>query len=144
MAELKTKPTDADVDAFLAAVPHERRRADALAVRAMMDRVTGLKPRLWGESLIGYGRYHYRTGSGHEGDWPITGFSPRKAALTVYIMNGFERYGDLLARLGKHKLGKSCLYINRLDAIDRNVLEELVTQSVARIREKYGVASGEG
>ena len=137
MAEPKTQLSDASVADFLAAVPDPRRRADAEQVAALMERVTRRPPRLWGTSIVGYGSYHYRYASGREGDWPLTGFSPRKQALTLYIMSGFEEYEDLLAKLGKHKTGKSCLYVNRLEQVDEQVLARLIRKSVAHLRRKW-------
>lgn len=126
MAENKTKPTDGSVADFLAAVGPERRRMDALALDALFRRVTGWRPRMWGPTMIGYGSYRYVYDSGRSGEFLATGFSPRKASLVVYIMPGYADFGDILARLGKHKLGKSCLYINKLSDIDESVLEDLI------------------
>lgn len=126
MAENKTKPTDESVADFLAAVEPERRRMDALALDALFRRVTGWRPRMWGPTIIGYGSYRYVYDSGRKGEFLATGFSPRKANLVVYIMPGYADFGDRLARLGKHKLGKSCLYINKLADIDESVLEDLI------------------
>ena len=137
MAELKTQPGDASVDRFLEGIEDEERRADCRAVHRMMERVTGEPPRMWGGSIVGFGSYHYRYESGREGDWFLTGFAPRKRDLTLYIMAGFERYDDLMARLGKHKTGRSCLYVKRLSDLDAAVLEELVRASVAHMRETY-------
>lgn len=137
VAELKTKPTGVSVDAFIDAVGHARRREDARVALAMMQRVTGEKPEMWGPSIVGFGRYQYTYESGREGSWMLTGFAPRKAALTVYIMPGFSQYDDLMARLGKHRTGKSCLYINKLDGVDLEVLEELVRLSVDHMRATY-------
>ena len=138
MAELKTKQNDTSVESFLAGVDDPRRREDARVVAAMMAEVTGEPAKMWGGSMIGFGNYHYVYESGREGDWFLTGLSPRKQALTLYIMAGFAGYEDLMARLGRYKIGKSCLYVKRLDDIDPNVLRELVTRSVAHMREKYG------
>lgn len=134
MAELKTKATDASVEAFLHGVENEKKREDAFAILALMEEVTGEPPKLWGSSIIGFGSYHYKYASGHEGDACLTGFSPRKQNLVLYILAGFEQYDALLAKLGKYKTGKSCLYINKLADIDQTVLRELVTQSVAHMR----------
>ncbi|MYE49225.1 MAG: DUF1801 domain-containing protein [Gammaproteobacteria bacterium] len=134
----KTRPTGAGVGSFLDAVEHERRREDARTVNAMMERITGWEPRMWGPSIVGFGEYHYRYESGREGDFLITGFSPRKKALTIYIMPGFARYDALMARLGKFKTGRSCLYINKLDDVDLSVLEELIASSVQYMVGKYG------
>ncbi len=128
MAEIKTKPTDASVDAFLEAVAHPVRRADGQAVRAMMARVTGEPAVLWGPSIVGFGRYHYRYASGHEGDACRVGFSPRSAKLVLYV-GGFPEYEALLARLGKHKTSKACLYLTRLADVDPVVLEEITRRS---------------
>ncbi len=138
MADAKTKANDGDVEAFLASVENERRREDCRTVMTMMREVTGEEPRLWGDSIIGFGSYHYVYASGREGDWPLTGVSPRKQSLTLYIMPGFDRYESLMARLGKHRTGKSCLYVNRLDDVDPEVLRELVESSVAYMRERHG------
>jgi hypothetical protein len=134
MAELKTTPNDQNVVAFLDGVSDERRRQDCFAVLQLMQDVTQAAPRMWGDSIVGFGDYHYRYASGREGDWFVTGFSPRKQSLTLYIMSGFDRYAELLAKLGKYKTGKSCLYINRLSDIDQAVLRELVAESVRVMR----------
>lgn len=138
MATLKTAPTDASVEAFLGTVEDEARRDDCRTVLDLMQRVTGEPPQMWGDSIVGFGSYHYVYDSGREGDWFLTGFSPRKRSLTLYIMAGFDRYDELMERLGKHKTGKSCLYVNRLSDIDMDVLEELVRQSVEHMRKTYG------
>ena len=136
--ESKTKPTRQSVEAFIAAVPDAGKRADANVLVDLMQEVTGEPPVLWGPSIIGFGCYHYRYESGREGDSPIVGFSPRKTTLAIYIMTGFEDAGGLLARLGKHSTGKSCLYVKRLADVDMGVLRELVTRSVADMRARYG------
>ncbi|RZJ36783.1 MAG: DUF1801 domain-containing protein [Brevundimonas sp.] len=128
-AEPKTKPTDVPVADFIATVENPRRRADAEAARAMLTEVTGEEPVMWGPSIVGYGSYR-----GPTGDWPIIGVSPRKAQLVFYIMRGFAGSGDLLARLGKHKTGGACLYVNTLDDVDLSVLREIAAQSVAWMR----------
>jgi len=137
MSDLKTRPTDASVEAFIDAVDHPRRREDAHILLDLMRRVTGEKPVMWGPAIVGFGRYRYRYASGQEGDWPIAGFSPRRQNLSIYIMPGFERYGALLSRLGKHKTGKSCLYINKLADVDMDVLESLVRTAVADMKRRY-------
>lgn len=137
MAELKTKENDADVTEFLAGITHEKRRADTKTVVAMMERVTGFPAKMWGQQIIGFDTYTYKYESGRTGDWMITAVSPRKTSLSVYIMPGFDKYAGLLAKLGKHKVGKSCLYINKLDDVDLDVLEELIALSVADMRLKY-------
>ena len=137
MSELKTRPTYASVEAFIDAVDHPRRREDARTLLELMQRVTGEQPVMWGPSIVGYGSYHYRYASGQEADWPITGFSPRKQNLSIYIMTGFEESDELLTRLGKHKTGKSCLYVNKLADVDLDVLEKLVRASVAEMKRRY-------
>ena len=133
MAALKTQPTDQSVEDFIKSIADENRRKDCRAVLQLMKRVTKSKPRMWGPSIVGFGSYHYKYASGREGDWFVAGFSPRKQDLTLYIMAGVPRYANLLAKLGKHKTGKSCLYVKRLADIDMDVLEELVAQSVAQV-----------
>jgi hypothetical protein len=134
MADLKTKRTRKSVTKFLSNVENAGRREDARKVLALMEEITGAKPEMWGESLIGFGRYRYRYASGREGEWFLTGFSPQKANITLYIMSGFSRYQELLEKLGKHKTGKACLYINRLEDIDMKVLHRLVKASVAHVK----------
>lgn len=129
MAELKTQKTDDSVEAFLNSVEHEKRRTDSFKVLALMKEVTGAEPKMWGSSIIGFGHYHYKYESGREGDWFLTGFSPRKQSLTLYIMAGFDEYDALMANLGKYKTGKSCLYINKLEDIDLPTLKQLVKKS---------------
>ncbi len=138
MAELKTKPNQQSVTEFLASVEDEQKRADSYALLELMQEVTGEPPRLWGDSIVGFGSYHYRYASGREGDWFLTGFSPRKQNLTLYIMAGFDRYDALLEQLGKHKTGKSCLYIKRLEDVDRQALRKLVEESVQHMKKTYG------
>ncbi len=138
MSELKTRQNDGDVDAYLDSVENPRRREDALRVLALMREITGEAPRMWGSSIVGFGSYHYTYASGREGDWPVVGFAPRKQNLVLYIMPGFAGYEALLARLGRHRTGKSCLYVNKLDDIDPDVLEELVRESVADMKRRYG------
>jgi hypothetical protein len=128
MAEIKTRPTDVSVDAFLDDVEHSVRRADGQVVRAMMERVTGQPAVMWGPSIVGFGSYHYRYASGHEGDMCRVGFSPRAANLALYV-GGFPAYEELLAKLGKHKRAKACLYINKLADVDLAVLEEIAQRS---------------
>jgi len=137
MSEIKTRPTDASVEAFIDAVDHPRRREDARTLLELMQRVTGEQPVMWGPSIVGYGSYHYRYTSGQEADWPVVGFSPRKQNLSIYIMTGFEASVELLSRLGKHKTGKSCLYVNKLADVDLDVLEDLVRASVAEMKRRY-------
>ncbi|UCC24117.1 MAG: DUF1801 domain-containing protein [Gemmatimonadales bacterium] len=138
MAEPKTKQHDGSVEAFLETVEDRKRVEDCRVVMEMMERVTGEEPAMWGPSIIGFGSYHYVYASGREGDWPLTGVSPRKQSLSLYVMAGFDRYEELMARLGKHRTGKSCLYVNRLEDVDLDVLEELVRLSVEHMRSRYG------
>lgn len=138
MAQLKTSPNGGDVMAFLQGVEDEQKRQDSFELLALMEEITGVAPQMWGGSIIGFGSYHYVYESGREGDWFLTGFSPRKQNLSLYIMSGFDRYEALMERLGKHKTGKSCLYVKQLTDLDRGVLRELITDSVRYLREKYG------
>ena len=130
MAELKTKRTSNSVKAFIDSVPDEGMRRDAHVISGIMEEITKAKPALWGNGIVGFGTYHYKYASGQEGDWPVTGFSPRKKSLTLYIMPGFAGYQELLAKLGKHKTGKSCLYFNSLDDIHLPTLKTLIRSSV--------------
>jgi hypothetical protein len=134
MAELKTKPTKVSVEKFINAVSDEGRREDCRQVARIMEEITGEKPTMWGPSIVGFGTYHYKYASGREGDWPITAFSPRKQDLTLYIMPGFEEHGDLMKQLGKHRTGKSCLYIKRLSDVHVPTLKKLIRESVKRMR----------
>src|SRR5512147_809343 len=118
MAELKTKPTEQSVEDYLNAIPDEQKRADAFAIVKLMKQVTRAEPKMWGSSIVGFGSYHYKYASGHEGDTCLVGFSPRKQNLTLYLMLGVADYSDLLNKLGKHKTGKGCLYINKLADVD--------------------------
>jgi hypothetical protein len=128
MPENKTKATDASVEAFLHAFD-ERKRNDSLEILEMMEDITRMKPYMYGSSIVGFGNYHYKYASGHEGDAPLTAFSPRKQNLTVYIMGGFENYQDELKKLGKHSLGKVCLYIKRLSDVDMPTLRAIIEKS---------------
>lgn len=139
MAKLKTRETQADVEAFLENVASDKRREDGRKVLEMMRRITGWEPKMWGPSIVGFGQYHYKYESGREGDFFVTGFSPRKSALTVYIMPGYRDYSHLLEKLGNHRTGKSCLYVNKLEDIDMDVLAELITESVEHMKENYDV-----
>ena len=130
MAELKTKVNDQPVMAFLDGVADEGRRQDCYTILEMMKKATHAEPRMWGDSIVGFGSYHYTYASGREGDWLLTGFSPRKQNLTLYIMSGFSDFEELLSRLGKHKTGKGCLYIKKLADVDLAVLQELIDRSV--------------
>ncbi len=133
----KTRPRDASVDDFIAAVPDPAQRADALAIAGMMGRLTGESPTMWGPTIIGYGRYHYRYESGREGEMCRIGFSPRKGQTVIYVVDGYDDKQALLDRLGKHKTGKACLYIKRLADVDAAVLEEICARSLAVMAEKY-------
>ena len=134
MTEIKTKPTTMSVPAFLDACADEARRTDAKTLAKLMQRVTGNKPAMWGSSIIGFGSYHYAYESGREGDMPVVGFSPRKAANVLYGTIGFDGAEALLAKLGKHTTGKGCLYIKKLEDVDMKVLETLVEKAVAATR----------
>ena len=134
---IKTVATDVDVAAFIAAVEPAVRRSDADRLCALMSRLSGEPPRLWGPTIIGFGRYRYRYDSGRTGEMCRIGFSPRKASLVIYIVDGFPGHAGLMARLGKHKTGKSCLYVNKLADIDMEVLEQLVTESLVVMAERY-------
>ena len=136
MAELKTKETKASVEKFLNQVPDEARREDCFQVAKIMEEITGHKPKMWGPSIVGFGSYHYKYASGREGDWPIIAFSPRKQDLTIYIMPGFQKYADLLKQLGKHRTGKSCLYIKRLSDVHVPTLKKLIRESVKQMKLK--------
>jgi Domain of unknown function (DU1801) len=135
MVQMKTQPNDGDVDAFLDDVPDPKRRADARAVRNLMAEVTGESGQMWGDAIVGFGSQHLRYPTGRELDWFVVGFSPRKQNTTIYLSEGFEAHEELLGRLGPHSLGKSCLYVKRLDDVDTGVLRELVSASVARARQ---------
>lgn len=137
MTDNKTRPTKASVTGFINAIDDRQMRADAKKVAAMMRRATGNRARMWGPSIVGYGSYHYRYESGREGDFMITGFAPRKQALTLYIMSGFSRFSKLMSKLGRYRTGKSCLYIKRLDDVDEDVLEQLIRESVEHMRAHY-------
>jgi hypothetical protein len=137
MAEIKTKPTEVTADAFIDAVENPVRREDAKTVRAMMERITGQPAQMWGPSIVGFGSYHYKYDSGHEGTMCRLGFSPRKAELVLYVLTGAESQEPLLARLGKHKTGKSCLYIKKLADVDMDVLDELTRDALAYMDERY-------
>jgi len=135
MAELKTKQTGASVENFLKQISDEERREDCFAVAKIMEEITGEKPKMWGPSIVGFGSYHYKYASGRQGDWPVTGFSPRKKDLTLYIMMGFEKHRALMEKLGKHTSSKSCLYIKRLSDIHVPTLKKLIKESVKDLRE---------
>lgn len=140
MAELKTKENEGSVKDFIDSVEIEVRRKDALALLSIFEETTGYEPRLWGTSIVGYGKYHYKSErSKQEGDWMLTGFSPRKQNMTIYIMSGFSDYQDLIKKIGKCKTSVGCLYVNKLDDIDINVLKQLIKKSVAHMKKTYSV-----
>ncbi|MFW8636524.1 DUF1801 domain-containing protein [Cribrihabitans pelagius] len=130
MSSNKTVPTGASVEDFLATVEPPRKAAEAQELDALFRRATGIAPQMWGSAIVGYGRYHYRYKTGREGDFLATGFAPRKANFSIYIMPGYQDYGAILARLGRHKLGRSCLYVNKLADIDTDVLAELIASGL--------------
>ena len=132
--DLKTKVNDASVEGFLNSVEDEQKRKDCFEILKMMKQVTKEGPKMWGPSIVGFGSYHYKGASGREGDWMLTGFSPRKQNLTLYLMGGFDLHKDLLKKLGKHKTSVGCLYIKKLDDVDKKVLKELVTESVKTMK----------
>ena len=136
MAGNKTTPNDQDVEQFLNSFDDERKRKDSFTILELMKQVTGIEPRMWGSSIVGFGSYHYKYESGREGDMILAGFSPRKQNLTLYNMGGFERYDDLLKKLGKHTTGKGCLYIKRLDDVDLPTLKSLIEESVKHVKQK--------
>lgn len=132
MAELKTKENKASVAAFLNGV-EAGRRADCQAVARMMEEATGAKPKMWGASIVGFGKYRYKYDSGREGEWLVMGFSPRKSDLTLYLLPGLEPFTPLLRKLGKHKTGKSCLYVKKLSDVDPAVLKQLLREAAAKM-----------
>ena len=132
MAELKTQKNDGNVEAFLHSVEHKQRREDSLKMLEIMREETGMEPAMWGSAIVGFGSLHYKYASGREGEWMQVGFAPRKQSLTLYIMDGFSEYEALLARLGKHSTGKSCLYIKKLADVDEAVLRELIRLSMGQ------------
>ena len=138
-SENKTTPTGQSVKGFLANVTPPRKAQEAQELDALFRHVTGFAPVMWGPSIVGYGRYHYRYASGREGEFLATGFSPRKAAHSIYIMPGYTDFGDILSRLGKHKRGKSCLYVNKLADIDLEVLSELIRAGLKDLNDHWPV-----
>jgi len=137
MAELKTNETKLSVTKFIGKVEDDQKCQDSQAILKLMKQVTKEEPKMWGGSMVGFGSYHYKYDSGREGDWFLTGFSPRKQNLTIYIMPGFDKYDSLMKKLGKHKTGKSCLYISKLEDVDTKVLKELIKQSFQYMKKKY-------
>ena len=137
-AKLKTTVNDGDVRKFLETVENAKRREDSLEVLQLMQEITGEAAKMWGSSIVGFSTYHYKYESGREGDMFKVGFSPRKQSLTIYIMPGFERYEELMGKLGKYTTGKPCLYIKKLEDVDRDILEQLITESYSYMTKKYG------
>jgi len=137
VAELKTKQNNTSVSAFLKGIEDDNKRLDCRELMTLMKEITGKRPTMWGATMVGFGSYHYKYDSGREGDWFVTGFSPRKQNLTIYIMPGFGRYKTLMKQLGKYKTGKSCLYVKNLDDIDQHVLRQLVAKSVKDMEKMY-------
>lgn len=135
MAEPKTKPTTESVEKFLNGIADEQRRKDCFRIVEMMKAATKSEPQMWGTSIVGFGRHQYKYESGTKGEWPLVGFSPRKNDLTLYLMSGFLRYPELLGKLGKHKTGKGCLYIKKLEDVDESTLKSLIKQAVADIKQ---------
>ena len=134
MAELKTKATGASVEKFLNKIADEARREDCFTIARMMEEITGSKAQMWGESLVGFGTYHYKYASGHEGDWPLAAFAPRKNEITIYITPGFEQFKDLMAQLGKYRNRKGCLYIKRLSDVHVPTLKKLIRESMKTLK----------
>lgn len=137
MSDLKTKPSDQSVEAYLNSIEPQKKREDSLAILKLMQEITGEQPQMWGDSIVGFGSYHYKYASGREGDWFLTGFAPRKQNLTLYIMAGFDNYDELMDKLGKHTTGKSCLYIKKLEDINLDILRQLIAESVAYMKQTY-------
>lgn len=138
MSTLKTLVNDADVTEFILSTTDGVKQQDSLTLLDLFTKVTGEQAKMWGSSIIGFGQYHYKSErSSQEGDWPLTGFSPRKQNLTLYIMPGFNDYSEFLDTLGKHKISKACLYINKLSDVDMTVLEALVAKSYLDAKEQY-------
>ena len=142
MSEIKTKPSDLDIDKFLMSVEPEKKRADSLELKKLFDSVVKEKPALWNNNMIGYGSYHYKSDrSKQEGDWPLTGFSPRKQNIAIYIMSHVSNYKDLLSKLGKYKVSAgSCIYINKIEDINLDVLKDLISTSVSDMKKTYKVS----
>ena len=138
MATPKTTPNNNSVEAYLENIADEKKRTDSKKIVELLQSITGESPQMWGDSIVGFGSYHYKYASGREGDWPLTGFAARKQNLTLYIMEGFEKHDELLEQLGKYKTGKACLYIKKLADVDEEALKALVVASVEYLKEKYG------
>lgn len=141
MSEIKTKPSGLDIDEFLMSIEPEQKRKDSIELKKLFESVVSEKASLWNNNMIGYGSYHYKSDkSKQEGDWPLTGFSPRKQNITIYIMSGAANYKDLLDRLGKYKISSgSCIYINKLGDINTDVLKEIISASVSDMKKTYKI-----
>jgi hypothetical protein len=137
MADLKTKRNDQSVGEFINGIADVKRRQDCQVLTDLMGAITGAEPAMWGSTIVGFGNHHYRYESGREGDWFLTGFSPRKQYLALYLMSGFAGQDKLMRQLGKYKTGKSCLYVNKLEDVDFHKLKELITRSVRRLKDKH-------
>ncbi len=140
MAELKTKPNRKSVTTYIKSIEDYKKRKDCITLMAMMKEITGKRPKMWGESIVGYGKYHYKYKSGREGDWFVTGFAPRKQNISIYIMPGFSKYRTIMKKLGKYKLGVSCLYIKSLEDVDQKLLHQLINKSVKDMEKIYECA----
>jgi Domain of unknown function (DU1801) len=138
MADIKTKKTDESFVKFLNTVPDETKRKDCFAIAEMMKTISKCEPKMWGTAIIGFGSYHYKYESGHEGDMCMIGFSPRKQNITLYISGGINHHPDLLEKLGKHKTSKGCLYLNKLSDIDAEILKKLIKAAFAHMKNKHG------
>lgn len=141
MADIKTKPVDSDIDQFLASVEPEKRRADSIQLKKLIDSVVSEKATLWNNNMIGYGSYHYKSDrSTQQGDWPLTAFAPRKQNITIYIMSGAKNYEHLLKQLGKYKISSgSCIYINKIEDINTSILQQIIVASVADMKKRYNI-----
>lgn len=141
MSEIKTKPSDSDIDKFLMSIEPEKKRTDSIVLKKLFDSIVIEKPTLWNNNMIGYGLYHYKSDrSKQEGDWPLIAFSPRKQNITIYIMSGANNYKDLLTRLGKYKISSgSCIYINKIEDINLDVLKEIISTSVSDMKKLHKI-----
>ncbi|MEP0986583.1 DUF1801 domain-containing protein [Ekhidna sp.] len=137
MAELKTKPNNLSVEAFIDSIEPEWKRDDARELLKLITKISGEKPVMWGDSIVGFGNYHYKYDSGREGDWFLAGFSPRKTSMTIYVMGGFEGQEELLEKLGKHKKSVGCLYIKKLADINLGILEKMTEKSIEMLKKRY-------
>lgn len=137
--ENKTKPTEESVTEFVNSVENEQKRKDSFELIQHMRQITGKEPKMWGPSIIGFGSYHYKYDSGHEGDAPLCGFSPRKSAISLYVFTGAEKHKHLLEGLGKFTMGKACIYVKKLSDIDLNVMENIINETTEFLKEKYEI-----